>query len=83
MLTGIGHERDEVCAFINIDIEAVGNWAERRGLAYAGYTDLAAKDEVYGLIQECVELGQLLAEHLRRVRHALAARAARGAALPR
>ena len=31
----------EVCAFINIDFEAVGNWAERRGLPYAGYTDLA------------------------------------------
>lgn len=50
-----GHERDMVCAFINIDIGAVGNWAERRGLAYAGYTDLAGKPEVYQLIQECVE----------------------------
>ena len=44
-----------VCAFINIDLGAVGNWAERRGLAYSGYTDLAAKPEVYQLIQECVE----------------------------
>jgi long-chain acyl-CoA synthetase len=50
-----GHDRDMVCAFINIDIGAVGNWAERRGLAYSGYTDLAAKPEVYGLIQECIE----------------------------
>jgi long-chain acyl-CoA synthetase len=50
-----GHDRDQVCAFINIDVGAVGNWAERRGLAYSGYTDLAAKDEVYNLIQECVE----------------------------
>ncbi len=50
-----GHDRDMVCAFINIDIGAVGNWAERRGLPYAGYTDLAAKPEVYQLIQECVE----------------------------
>jgi long-chain acyl-CoA synthetase len=33
----------------------VGNWAERRGLPYAGYTDLASKDEVYGVIRECVE----------------------------
>ena len=38
-----GHERDRVCAFINIDIEAVGNWAERRNLPYSGYTDLAAR----------------------------------------
>ncbi|OGB25126.1 MAG: long-chain fatty acid--CoA ligase [Burkholderiales bacterium RIFCSPLOWO2_02_FULL_57_36] len=50
-----GNERDKVCAFINIDMEAVGNWAERRGIAYAGYTDLAAKQEAYGLIAECVE----------------------------
>ncbi|MBI4755869.1 MAG: AMP-binding protein [Betaproteobacteria bacterium] len=50
-----GHGRDTVCAFINIDIGAVGNWAERRGIAYSGYTDLAAKKEVYELIQQCVE----------------------------
>jgi long-chain acyl-CoA synthetase len=50
-----GHDREMVCAFINIDVGAVGNWAERRGLAYSGYTDLAGKPEVLGLIQECVE----------------------------
>jgi long-chain acyl-CoA synthetase len=33
----------------------VGNWAERRNLPYAGYTDLAQKPEVYQLIKECVE----------------------------
>jgi long-chain acyl-CoA synthetase len=50
-----GHGRDYVAAFINIDLPAVGNWAERRGLAYSGYTDLAGKTPVYDLIQECVE----------------------------
>ncbi len=50
-----GHDRDMVCAFINIDMGSVGNWAERRGLAYAGYTDLATKKEIGDLIQECVE----------------------------
>ena len=50
-----GHDRDMVCAFVNIDMGAVGNWAERRGIAYAGYTDLAAKAEVLQLIHECVE----------------------------
>ncbi|MBO9689559.1 MAG: AMP-binding protein [Mitsuaria chitosanitabida] len=49
-----GDGRDRVCAFINIDVEAVGNWAERRNLPYAGYTDLASKPEVYTLIQDCV-----------------------------
>ena len=50
-----GAGREDVCAFINIDLEAVGNWAERRGMPYAGYTDLASKDEVYQLIADCVE----------------------------
>ena len=50
-----GNERDMVCAFINIDMGSVGNWAERRGIAYSGYTDLAQKPEVYELIRDCVE----------------------------
>jgi len=50
-----GADKDKVCAFINIDLEAVGNWAERRGLPYAGYTDLAAKKDVIELIASCVE----------------------------
>jgi len=50
---GQGH--DYVCAFINIDFEAVANWAERRNLAYSGYTDLASREEVYDLVRECVE----------------------------
>jgi long-chain acyl-CoA synthetase len=50
-----GHERDMVCAFVNIDVGAVGNWAERRGIAYSGYTDLAGKPEVLELIRECIE----------------------------
>ncbi|MDZ7890984.1 MAG: AMP-binding protein [Rhodoferax sp.] len=50
-----GDGRDRVCVLINIDFDAVGNWAERRNLPYAGYTDLAQKSQVYGLIKECVE----------------------------
>jgi long-chain acyl-CoA synthetase len=50
-----GDRRDIVCAFLNIDLAAVGNWAERRGLAYAGYVDLASRPEVYALLQDCVE----------------------------
>ncbi|WP_341890751.1 AMP-binding protein [Variovorax sp. YR752] len=50
-----GDKRERVCAFINIDVEAVGNWAEKRGLPYAGYADLAQKDEVYALVRDCVE----------------------------
>ena len=54
-VVAFGHARDQVCAFINIDIEAVGNWSERRGIAYSGYTDLAARAETYGLIRDCIE----------------------------
>jgi long-chain acyl-CoA synthetase len=50
-----GDGREKVCVLINIDFDAVGNWAERRNLPYAGYTDLAQKAEVYQLVKECVE----------------------------
>ena len=54
-VVALGDGREKVCVMINIDFDAVGNWAERRNLPYAGYTDLAQKPEVYGLIQECIE----------------------------
>jgi len=49
-----GNERDFSTAFINIDLDAVGNWAERHNLAYSGYIDLAGQSEIYELIQDCV-----------------------------
>ena len=55
-----GHGKDEVCAFINIDYEAVGNWAERQGLPYGGYVDLASKAKVLELVAECI--GQVNAD---------------------
>ncbi|MDP6691292.1 MAG: AMP-binding protein [Alphaproteobacteria bacterium] len=50
-----GSGRDQVTAFISIDLEAVGNWAERQTLSYTSYADLASKNEVYDLIRDCVE----------------------------
>jgi long-chain acyl-CoA synthetase len=50
-----GDGRPYATAFINIDLQAVGNWAERRGFAYSGYTDLAGREEVQGLVLACVE----------------------------
>jgi long-chain acyl-CoA synthetase len=50
-----GDGREKVCVMINIDFDAVGNWAERRNLPYAGYPDLSQKPEVYELVRECVE----------------------------
>ncbi|MBE7366677.1 AMP-dependent synthetase/ligase [Ramlibacter pallidus] len=51
----VGDGRRMVCVMVNIDFDAVGNWAERRNLPYAGYTDLAQKAEVYALVQDCIE----------------------------
>ncbi len=50
-----GDGREKVCVMVNIDMDAVGNWAERHNLPYAGYTDLAQKPEVYELMKDCVE----------------------------
>jgi long-chain acyl-CoA synthetase len=50
-----GDGRDRIMAFINIDFDAIANWAERRGIAFAGYIDLASKEEVYQIIQDCIE----------------------------
>lgn len=50
-----GDHRDYVTAFLNIDLEAVGNWAERRHIPYASYQELAVRKEVYDLLQDCVE----------------------------
>lgn len=55
-----GHGREQVCAFINIDYEAVGNWAERQGVPYGGYVDLASKVKVLELIRDCI--GQVNAD---------------------
>ena len=42
---------------------AVGNWAERRGIAYTSYTDLSQRPEVYELIQqEVVRVNRSLLE---------------------
>jgi long-chain acyl-CoA synthetase len=51
----VGQDRPYVAAMINIDMENVGKWAERRRIAYTTYADLAQKPEVYDLIGQEVE----------------------------
>jgi long-chain acyl-CoA synthetase len=51
----VGQDRPYVAALINIDLVAVGNWADRRGIAYTSYTDLSQKPEVYDLVLREVE----------------------------
>ncbi|MEA2773104.1 MAG: long-chain acyl-CoA synthetase [Acetobacteraceae bacterium] len=45
-----GHQRDAVTCFLNIDLTAVGNWAERNGVTYASYQELALHERVYDLL---------------------------------
>ncbi|WP_190293100.1 AMP-binding protein [Roseibium aggregatum] len=50
-----GDGRDRVGVFINIDLTAVGSWAERNNVNYASYQELAAHPQVYAMIQEHVD----------------------------
>ncbi len=50
-----GHGHDFVTAFVNVDMTAVGDWAERRNIAYASYQELAAHPAVGDLIQGEIE----------------------------
>ncbi|GLS34002.1 long-chain-fatty-acid--CoA ligase [Mesorhizobium albiziae] len=50
-----GDGRGFCAAFINIDLQAVGNWAERNNIAYASYQELAGHPEVYKLIAKHVD----------------------------
>jgi long-chain acyl-CoA synthetase len=48
----VGDRRPYVVALLNIDLAAVGNWAERHNIAYGSYADLAQKPEVYELVRQ-------------------------------
>src|SRR5206468_4507065 len=48
----VGNQRPYVAAMVNIDMEVLANWAERRGLAYTGYTDLAQNPATYQLVHD-------------------------------
>ena len=50
-----GNDRDFVTAFINIDLQAVGDWAERNNIAYASYQELAGHAQVYEMIARNVD----------------------------
>jgi long-chain acyl-CoA synthetase len=50
-VVAFGHQRDFVAVFINIDLNAIGNWAERKNIAYGSYQELAAHPDVYAMIE--------------------------------
>ena len=53
VVQGDGH--DFVCAMLNIDLGAVGSWAERNNIAYGSYQELAANPLVYDMLARHVE----------------------------
>ena len=50
-----GAGRDKCTAFINIDLQAVGNWAERNNIAYSSYQELAGHSEVYRMVKSHID----------------------------
>jgi len=49
-----GDKRDFVCVMINIDLTAVGSWAERNNVVYGSYQELAGHPLVYDMIEKHV-----------------------------
>jgi long-chain acyl-CoA synthetase len=50
-----GDGRDYVACFVNIDLTAVGSWAERNSVVYGSYQELAAHPDVYAMIEGHVD----------------------------
>ena len=50
-----GDGRDYVACFVNIDLVAVSNWAERNGVTYGSYQELAGHPRVYEMIERHVD----------------------------
>jgi long-chain acyl-CoA synthetase len=51
----IGDRRPYLVALIGIELETVGNWAQRRGIAYTTYRDLSEQPEVQNLVQGIID----------------------------
>jgi long-chain acyl-CoA synthetase len=51
----LGDGRDFCTVMVNIDLDSVGNWAERNNISYASYQELANHPMVYEMIREHVE----------------------------
>jgi long-chain acyl-CoA synthetase len=54
-VVAFGHGRDYCGVFLNIDLEAVGNWAERHNIAYGSYQELAAHPQVQQIVKGHIE----------------------------
>jgi long-chain acyl-CoA synthetase len=73
-VVALGHNRDFVTVMLNIDLVAVGSWAERHNVVYGTYQELAGHPLVYDMLEA----------HVREVNSSLAAdRAMAGAQIRR
>ena len=50
-----GDGRECCTAMINIDLDAASSWAERQGIVWGSYQELAANSRIYDLVGDCVE----------------------------
>jgi long-chain acyl-CoA synthetase len=66
-----GSDRPFVTAMIAIDLNTVGNWAEKRGVAYTSYGDLSQKAEARGLIRDEIRKGNETLPDAQKVRRFL------------
>ena len=58
-----GDKRDFVAVMLNIDLTAVGSWAERNNVVYGSYQELAGHPLVYDMLEKHVaEVNRSLAE---------------------
>jgi long-chain acyl-CoA synthetase len=51
----IGDRRPYLTALIGIELDTVGDWAQRKGIAYTTYRDLGEKPEVHKLVQGVID----------------------------
>jgi long-chain acyl-CoA synthetase len=54
-VVALGDGRDFVCVMVNIDMTAVGSWAERNNVVYGSYQELAANPRVYDMVERHIE----------------------------
>jgi long-chain acyl-CoA synthetase len=66
-----GNDRAFITAMIAIDLNTVGNWAERRGIPYTSYADLSQKPEVCDVIREEIRKGNETLPESTRIRRFL------------
>ena len=50
----VGEGKDAIAAFVVIDSDTVGSWAEANRIRFTGYRDLATREEVYELVHKTV-----------------------------